>query len=90
MSLTCGLCGQEEDLENAEAAEGVVQKYVVGGIAGLLFVGILGLCAYTVCALLVFVLLFSRKCFDVTGKFLLLVSDEWLYICSRVSHFVVF
>ena len=40
--------GEEvDDLADAEAAEGVVQKYVLAGIGGLILAGLAGFCAYT-------------------------------------------
>ena len=37
----------DDELEGAEAAEGAIQKYVLGGIAGIFGVGFLGYCAST-------------------------------------------
>mmetsp|Transcript_33316 Transcript_33316/g.84141 ORF Transcript_33316/g.84141 Transcript_33316/m.84141 type:complete len:388 (+) Transcript_33316:65-1228(+) len=37
----------DSDIEQAEAAEGLVQKYVLGGLAGVATAGFAGYCAYT-------------------------------------------
>lgn len=38
---------QDADLADAEAAEGAVRNYVLGGITGLLLAGFAGFCAVT-------------------------------------------